>query len=334
MLRAFLIGGAVILALVVGLWVLVARGTEAALASWFSEREADGWVVHYENLSTTGFPTDIVTRVEGLDIADPQTGWAWGGPEWVLEHSLLDAGAVLVTWPNAQFIATPQTRIDISADEMTSALDLRASENLAVDLARWDMEQVVLAAPTGWQAAIATAHMAMTRLDAAPALYDVTFQATGVTPPDAWRMILDPAGVLPAAMSQSQIIAQVQFDRPWDLDALEQSRPQITHLRLDEASSGWGDVTFRAAGEVAVDGAGIPQGDLTIRVENWRQMLDLAQRAGVISADMARMLDGTLGFLADLSGARDHLEAALRFEGGLTFFGPIPLGPAPRLILR
>jgi hypothetical protein len=43
---------------------------------------------------------------------------------------------------------------------------------------------------------------------------------------------LDPGGLLPETIETLDYIAAMEFDRPWDLRAIEDRRPQITALDL------------------------------------------------------------------------------------------------------
>ena len=115
---------------------------------------------------------------------------------------------------------------------------------------------------------------------------------------------------------------------------IEDERPQITRIALDDLSAKWGDATFRAAGLLDIDAAGIPEGDITIRAQEWRRILDMAVGSGALAQGFLPLIDSTLELMAGLSGSPDDLDATLSFRNGRVSFGPIPLGPAPRIILR
>jgi hypothetical protein len=83
-----------------------------------------------------------------------------------------------------------------------------------------------------------------------------------------------------------------------------------------------------------VDEAGVPEGALAIRAENWREMVAMAVRAGLIPEQMQGTFEGLLGVVAGLSGDPEVIDADLSFSNGRMFLGPLPVGPAPRLILR
>ena len=102
--------------------------------------------------------------------------------------------------------------------------------------------------------------------------------------------------------------ADMSFDRPWDLRAVEERRPQLTAIEVREMSAIWGGLVLRVAGEFEVDADGIPDGDLTLRAENWRQMVALAVRSGVLPSQLQQTVEGILGIVAGLDGDPLRLE--------------------------
>jgi hypothetical protein len=64
----------------------------------------------------------------------------------------------------------------------------------------------------------------------------------------------------------------------------------------------WGGLILRAAGDVDVDAAGIPEGAIAIRAENWREMVAMTVRAGLLPEQMQGTVEGLLGVVAGLSG--------------------------------
>ena len=62
-----------------GWWYFGATTRQNAIESWLAGRRDAGWVAETADVRVTGFPNRIDLIVEGLDIADPEAGWAWQG---------------------------------------------------------------------------------------------------------------------------------------------------------------------------------------------------------------------------------------------------------------
>jgi hypothetical protein len=275
------------------------------------------------------------TRIVALELADPDTGWLWSLPEMRLESAAFRPNRVDAVLPPEQALASPEERLTITSEAMTSALNLRPAADFALDLSETQFSAVRVESSAGWAVTLPEGRLTMARQEGQEAVYDVSFVARGLTPPGRTRALLDPASLLPEAIETLDYEAEMGFDQPWDLRAISERRPQITAVDLSELNAVWGGLVFRAAGRLEVDPAtGQPEGDLALRAENWREMVAMATRAGRILPGMQRTVEGVLEVVAGLSGDPEVIDATLGFSGGRMFLGPLPIGPAPRLTVR
>lgn len=315
-------------------WFGWAMATQRAVSGWLDTREAEGWVVSRGDVSVTGYPTEFVLNFGDISLADPATGLVWSAPGLTLRQAVFAPDRIEAVWPAMQTLASPHEEVGIRADLLSSELDLQPTANLALDASRTRMEALVLASSLGWEAGLATGRLDMLRQDGAAATYAIHFEATGVTPPEDVARLLDPAGVLPEAIPVVLSDAVVTFDRPWDLTAIEDARPQPVGIDLTEARAEWGTLMLRMSGRVDVDPEGRGTGDISIRAENWPEMLAMAERGGLLAPGARRTAENALGFLAGLSGRREDLDVTLRLDDGFVYLGPLPVGEGPRLRLR
>ena len=91
--------------------------------------------------------------------------------------------------------------------------------------------------------------------------------------------------------------------------------------------------------EIAVAGKltiseGVPEGQVTFKAKNWREILTMAQASGALPESLAKQAEGVLGMLARAKGNPNTLDLPLDLKGGYVFVGPIPVAPAPKIILR
>ena len=126
----------------------------------------------------------------------------------------------------------------------------------------------------------------------------------------------------------------VAFDKPWDLSAIEDARPQPRRIELKLAEARWGRLELQAAGEVTVDAAGIPTGEITVKARNWRDILRLAVDSGALPQGFAGTLEDGLALVSQMAGNPKTLDIPLGLRDGRVLLGPVPLGPAPVLRLR
>ena len=128
--------------------------------------------------------------------------------------------------------------------------------------------------------------------------------------------------------------ANLTFDAPWDRNAIESRRPQVTAIDLRLMQANWGQLDLWAAGQLSVDDQGRASGEITLKAKNWREMLDLARQAGWVPEPLVPSIESGLNLVAGMSGSPKTLDAPLTFKDGAVSFGPFRIGTAPKLVLR
>lgn len=317
-----------------GYWFVGSRAVETGLSTWLSDRQGDGWIAEYSSLRTRGFPSRFDTTITDLQLVDPRTGVAWSAPEFQILALSYKPNHIIAVLPAEQTVASPFERIKVTNDDMRGSVVFEPDTSLALNRSSFVIDNFVLASNRGWNTGIQTGRLVTRQTTAQTDAHDIFFEASGVSPSAGLLSRLDPAGVLPKIFETLTIDMTVGFDAPWDRIAIETSRPQIVSLDLKKLQATWGDLDLRAAGELAVDGAGIPEGSITIKAVNWREMLNIAVSAGVLPPKIAPTVERAMELLAGMSGNPKTLDAPLSFQNGRIWFGPVPLGAAPRLVIR
>lgn len=315
-------------------WYAAGYGLRRGISDWFAAQAARGWQADYASLSTSGYPLRHINLLTGPALADPATGAAWQA-DWIsLESPAIWPGRQTLRFaPTAQRLSWFDRHLVITAAQMRADLNLRPGLSLGVE------RMVLTSGPWRIEAGggdlLAGQSLVLSMVQGEdPATYRYRVEADGFMPGRAIRRLARATEGLPERFETMELDAQVVFDRPWDRRALEERRPQPVSVDLKLAELRWGELRLMAAGRVTVDGQGIPSGAITVKAENWRQMLAMAQAAGRLSPDAAASAERALGFLAGMGGNPRAIDVQLNLRDGFIALGPIPIGPAPRLILR
>ncbi|GAW33679.1 hypothetical protein RA2_00722 [Roseovarius sp. A-2] len=317
-----------------GYWFVGQRGLEQGFAHWFEGRRAKGWVAETSDLDVQGFPNRFDTGFTDLMLADPATGLAWEAPYFQLSALSYQPNHVIAVWPETQLIATPQEKFRVDARDMRASLRIAPDTRLAprnLTLTA-DFLQVTPEVRPDETTALTSLTLAVEQLQERD--YRLGLAAEGLTLAPPWRDLLDPDGELPAQISNLTADLTVSFDKIWDRSAVEDARPQPTYIKVALIDGRWGQLHLQAAGEVAVTPDGLPEGEITLKARNWRDMIALAQASGALPEGMAQTVENGLELLARMNGNRETLDVPLSFRGGRILLGPIPIGPAPVLRLR
>jgi hypothetical protein len=333
-MRRLLVILAVLAALFTAYWFTVARGAESGIRAWFAARAAEGWVAEVAAVRTSGFPARFETVLTDLTLADPRTGVAWTAPRFVLEAAAFRPNRITARWPDRQTVASPWERIEVTSDRFDASIAFVPGTRLEVRAVEANLSDVTLTSTLGWETQFRVGALSAASPAAGSGAYEVRFEASDIVLPEALRGTLDPARLLPDVVEGMVVTADVTFDAPWDRFAVEVARPQVTALDLSDLTAQWGGIQMRAAGEVTVDAEGVPDGRITVKVTNWRDLLQVAGNAGLIPPPLMPTVERAFEVLAGLSGPRDTLDVPLTFANGVVSFGPLPLGPAPRIVIR
>ncbi|NOD93261.1 DUF2125 domain-containing protein [Ruegeria sp. HKCCD4884] len=315
-------------------WFIAGYGLRNAITGWFDQQQELGWQADFSDAATAGYPTHHTTRLNNPALADPVTGTAWSA-DWVEFESP-------AIWPGRQilrFADTPQRlsyfdqTATIEADALQAHLQLRPGvalvlEKMALTAGPWSITENAQALAAG-----GTLELLMEQT-ATPEAYSMVVRVDGFTPGDDLRNLMETATSLPQSFDTLELDMVAAFDKPWDRSALEQGRPQPVRIDLKLAEAKWGGLRLFATGALDVDAQGIPTGEIAVKAENWRDMIAMANAAGALPDQAVDPVTRALNFMAGLGGNPNALDLQLNFRDGFVALGPLPLGPAPRLILR
>lgn len=319
-------------------WAVAAWGLRQSVQGWFQMQATRGWQVEVGDIAPAGtlggFPWRHVTRIDRPTLADPGTGAAWR-TDW-LE---LQSPAI---WPGRQSLRFSDGDQRLSYYDQTAVItteglqaDLFLAPGLALELEELGLTSGAWSIGDGQNSVLSAGDLNLRVVQSDPAEnYQITAEAHAFRPGTDLRRLLRAAPELPQTFETLTLVADVTFDTVWDRNALEQRRPQPRMIDIDLLEAKWGDMRIKSAGTLEVDAAGIPTGELALQVEAWAEFLEMAEDTGLMSATAREQASRVIAVLARASGNPEDLDITLGFRNGYITIGPIPLGPAPRLILR
>ena len=320
-------------ALYAGYWFVGSSSATAGFERWFEERRAEGWVADVDSIKTRGFPSRFDTTLSGISLADPDTGLAYSAPFLQIFSLSYKPEHLIAVWPNEQTFSSPFGKAAITSDDMRASLIVKKNTSLALEKANFTADAVSVVMDTGETLGAANALMAVQLVPAAQNTYQFGVDLKNVVLPEPKGLRLE-AGILPEALEYARGDVTAAFDAPWDLNALQSARPQPTRIDVKLIEAKWGQLELRLACGFDVDTQGRASGQITIKAQNWRDILALSAATGAIPEQLIRPIEQGLSLLSGLSGNRNTLDLPLTLDAGLMKLGPIPIGPAPLFRLR
>ncbi|MDQ2093794.1 DUF2125 domain-containing protein [Rhodalgimonas zhirmunskyi] len=315
-----------------GYWYIAQRGARAGIESWFDARRAEGWQAEYKELATQGFPNRIDTTLTDPVLADPESGLAWTAPMFKLFALSYQPNHIIAVWPETQVLSTPTARYEISSADMRASLVMQPAPQLPLERANLISDALAIEGPGG-TTTMEGLQIAILRQEGGES-YHLGLNADGYAPPLPRGLTLRTGGTLPQKLSSLRADLELGFDKPIDLTALSEARPQPRRIKVTLAEAKWGQLELALAGTLDIDDLGRPKGQITIKARNWRDMLELARQMDLLPAEWLNPVEQALGLAAQLNGNTRTLDLPLTFNRTTISLGPIPIGPAPIIRLR
>ena len=315
-------------------WAFASYSFKSGIAAWFDDRQRAGWQAEYTDLASSGFPFSHQTDLTGVALADPATGVAWQADSLRFESPAWWPGHMTLDLPDTpQLLSYFDDRLILQSQDTVAEMRLIPGTSLMLETLNLTSGPWSIAREDGTLVAASGLVVGATQLETSETYqFEVSAEAfrPGDIPRTALRLPLD----WPVVWDALEFDMTVEFDRPWDRTALDVNRPQPRVINLKLAEAKWGALRLFMAGDVTVDQSGIPTGEIAIKAENWREMLDLAVISEVMTTGERNTIETALNFLGGLGGNPNALDLKLGLSDGFIRLGPLPLGPAPRLILR
>lgn len=295
-------------------------GTETAMDAL----RAQGWQAGYADLTVAGYPNRIDLTATAPRLAPPGAGWGWAAPFVQVFALSYRPWHVIAAFAPDQDLTTPLGPMRLTAGKLQSSVVVEPGTDLVLD--RFQMAGEGLALTGALAASADTLSLATRPAVGEQRAHDIGLSLTGLRPDAA---VL---AALPAPLRDSgadlRVDATAAFDAPLDRHAATRP-PRLTRLALREARVTWAGVNAHLSGDLTPDARGLAEGRLSLRLEGAAQALDAAVSLGLVAPQARAQWDNTLRMLAPGGGP---LDLPLRLAGGMVMLGPLPLGPAPRLV--
>lgn len=317
-----------------GLWIGGKFATEKLLVHWLGEREAEGWTVSVDDVTTRGFPNRLDTTITGLSLYDPDTGLSFSAETLQNLSLIYKPTHVIAVIPGPQTFGSHGHSTRMEAETFRGSLVFGAALDLPIERAVFEIANADMMSSEGWTARVETGQMSMRQSPGKLGhVYDIDVTGAGIEPSSDFTARLARSGVFARTIQSVSVDMTARFDAPWDRYAIERARPQPREIELTRVIANWGELALDMQGILVINEAGIPEGTIDVRAKNWDQMLTVAQASGALTPTLSNVISRVIRGMSRLSGDPSTLDAVLTFKEGKAFLGRFPIGPAPEIKL-
>ncbi|MEW9919683.1 DUF2125 domain-containing protein [Marimonas sp. MJW-29] len=318
-----------------GWWWVSAQRLERGITDTLVALEAEGWRTELGGVAVSGFPGALEATVTNVALSDDLTGTGLAIDRFDLSAPAYWPGDMTLSVPDRPVVLIrPTGPLFLHPKDAAAVLSLHPGPSLELVTLSATSAGWALETPEGNVLSATELRFGLTQDAEARETYKIELAAASFVPGEVIRTAMALPDGWPQAFEAFWVDVRVTFDRPLDRRSLDERVPQLRQIAILEWDLAWGDLRATAEGAVQFDAGGVPQGEVLLRVERWRDILDRAATAGVVDAGQRVQVELVLNALANLGGSTETLNLPVAFRGGEMFLGPILLGPAPRLVLN
>lgn len=325
-MRGLIWAVAVVAALWSGLWVVAARLTNNALAGWIAAQ--NGAIL--AKVAVSGFPNRVDITAADVVAGDTGFGPGWQAPFVQVFAMVWKPWHLIASLPPEQTVTLPGgLPVSVGSDRLQSSLVLVPGTALQLDRLNIAGDTLRLSgAGSGEPLRIETFRLAVHRDAVVPDALRLGLDAAGVLPPAAFRTLFPAGRSAPTGAANLRLDAVAELTGPVDRAAFD-TPPRLVALDISSLTLDWGTLSLSAGGRLGVDDAGYLEGQLDLDIADWRAALDLAVAIGALQPGVAETWAAFAEQLQDPETRR--LTLPLVWRNGAARFGPLPVGVAPRI---
>jgi len=297
-------------------WFVGASRVEAAARDALAQLQTQGWDIAQTDVNTRGYPSRFDTTFTDLTLSAPDDSFAFATPFAQAFALSYRPTSVILALADTQTLRLGPQVIDIATAGVRASAGVSASPALPLKDVAIEIPRAEATSQLGWSLLLVDALAAVRPSSQGTQNYDAYLGIAALT--------LDQA----PAIRDIVLDMSVQLDRDLDRHLLGDLAPQVQKIEVKSLQLSWDRMRLTGQGSLAVDAAGVPQGEIPLQLSGWQELVPLLVDAGMVAPQMRFTM---LAILQNLAAGADDLSLPLRFDAGQMRLGPIPLGPAPRL---
>ncbi|WP_439139627.1 DUF2125 domain-containing protein [Roseicyclus sp.] len=316
------LGGAVLLWF--GFWAALAYGAQRSAHQAVDMMRQQGIAARFASADVTGFPTRVALTLADFSVGDGEAIL------WSTQTARIEAE---VTRPNQFFLDLSRSH-RISGLFGSWAVDTENAGMMALFFPNLDIpvadiqfaaQTLRVTGPEMPQLTLGAVAARITDGGAVDGLYDASLELQD----------LDLASVLTTLPASFQTIPRLAFagsfvfDRPWDRQLFSQGYPILRGIDVRGLQLSFGPSVLAASGQLTVADNGHLSGMLSITVDQWRPIFELARDLGFVEPGIEDFLIAALDGLAMVDNNPEDITVPLMLRDGLVSFGALSLGMIP-----
>jgi len=309
-------------------WVIGAKSIKSELSESIQKFNSGDWSIEYSDAIVRGFPYRFDVTINNLTVKNKKNYLTWTLPYFQILSLSYSPKNLILVWPKEQELKTKTKTINLTSNKMLASIERTNIRSYDISKFILEVEGAIVKSSQDLVIQSKSLILAIDKLKVETAAYKFGLSSTELSIQPSDHRTYGLAGLFNTTSLNLNINADVFLDTLLRATK-KQSYPKITKLNLKEISINSKDLTLTAMGNLETDIQGSPEGDIQLKISDWKQLLSNIKKTGI-----NKKIIESLRIFSILSGNQNNLTLDLTLKERKLLLGPLLLGSIPKQLIQ
>ena len=309
-------------------WVIGAKSIKSELSESIQKFNSGDWSIEYSDAIVRGFPYRFDVTINNLTVKNKKNYLTWTLPYFQILSLSYSPKNLILVWPKEQELKTKTKTINLTSNKMLASIERTNIRSYDISKFILEVEGAIVKSSQDLVIQSKSLILAIDKLKVETAAYKFGLSSTELSVQPSDHRFYGLVGLFNTNSLNLNINADVYLDTLLRVTK-KQDYPKITKLNLKEISINSKDFILTAMGNLETDIQGSPEGDIQLKISDWKQLLSNIKKTGI-----NKKIIESLRIFSILSGNQNNLTLELTLKERKLLLGPLLLGSIPKQLIQ
>ena len=309
-------------------WVIGAKSIKSELSESIQKFNSGDWSIEYSDAIVRGFPYRFDVTINNLTVKNKKNYLTWTLPYFQILSLSYSPKNLILVWPKEQELKTKTKTINLTSNKMLASIERTNIRSYDISKFILEVEGAIVKSSQDLVIQSKSLILAIDKLKVETAAYKFGLSSTELSIQPSDHRFYGLVGLFNTNSLNLNINADVYLDTLLRITK-KQDYPKITNLNLKEISINSKDFILTAMGNLETDIQGSPEGDIQLKISDWKQLLSNIKKTGI-----NKKIIESLRIFSILSGNQNNLTLDLTLKERKLLLGPLLLGSIPKQLIQ
>ena len=309
-------------------WVIGAKSIKSELSESIQKFNSGDWSIEYSDAIVRGFPYRFDVTINNLRVKNKKNYLTWTLPYFQILSLSYSPKNLILVWPKEQELKTKTKTINLTSNKMLASIERTNIRSYDISKFILEVEGAIVKSSQDLVIQSKSLILAIDKLKVETAAYKFGLSSTELSIQPSDHRFYGLVSLFNTNSLNLNINADVYLDTLLRVTK-KQDYPKITKLNLKEISINSKDLTLTAMGNLETDIQGSPEGDIQLKISDWKQLLSNIKKTGI-----NKKIIESLRIFSILSGNQNNLTLDLTLKERKLLLGPLLLGSIPKQLIQ